>query len=187
MEQGTVTGPYFIEHQKFRQRWLWFILAAMTVFLAYMLIQQVVMGRPFGNNPAPDYVVVILFFIFGVGFPVLFYIMTLTTEVRGDGIYIRLFPLHMGFHRISLGELKTFEARTYNALSEYGGWGIRYGPSGKAYNISGNRGVQLELASGERILIGSQKAEELVSAIGIALEVSRRREAFRRNSGRAEG
>jgi hypothetical protein len=34
-----------------------------------------------------------------------------------------------------------------------------------AYNVSGNRGVQLELVSGKRILIGSQQAEELAAAI----------------------
>ena len=32
---------------------------------------------------------------------------------------------------------------------------------GKAYNVSGNRGLQLELSSGKKILIGSQRADEL--------------------------
>jgi len=40
---------------------------------------------------------------------------------------------------------------------------------GKAYNVSGNRGVQLELLNGGRILIGSQKPEELVKAINLAI------------------
>jgi hypothetical protein len=39
---------------------------------------------------------------------------------------------------------------------EYGGWGIKYGKMGKAYNVSGNRGVQLEFTDGKRLLIGSQ-------------------------------
>jgi hypothetical protein len=39
---------------------------------------------------------------------------------------------------------------------------------GWAYNVRGNRGVQLELANGKRILIGSQRAEELAGAIGEA-------------------
>jgi hypothetical protein len=63
-----------------------------------------------------------------------------------------------------------WEARTYRPILEYGGWGIRYSPFGQgcAYNVSGNRGVQLELADGQRILIGSQRAEELARAIGEA-------------------
>jgi len=59
---------------------------------------------------------------------------------------------------------------TYSPISDYGGWGIRYGSIGKAYNVSGNRGVQLELLNGERILIGSQKPEELAAAIDLALK-----------------
>ena len=39
---------------------------------------------------------------------------------------------------------------------EYGGWGIRGGLRGtKAYNVSGNRGVELMLADGRTVLIGS--------------------------------
>jgi len=36
---------------------------------------------------------------------------------------------------------------------------------GKAYNVSGNRGVQLEFTDGKCLLIGSQKPEQLDSAI----------------------
>jgi hypothetical protein len=63
-----------------------------------------------------------------------------------------------------------WEARTYRPILEYGGWGIRYSPFAKgwAYNVSGNQGVQLELASGKRILIGPQRAEELARAVGEA-------------------
>ena len=34
-----------------------------------------------------------------------------------------------------------------------------------AYNVSGDRGVQLELVNGTRLLIGSQRSEELVKTI----------------------
>jgi TATA-box binding protein (TBP) (component of TFIID and TFIIIB) len=50
-------------------------------------------------------------------------------------------------------------------LLEYGGWGIKYGRKGKAYNVSGNRGVQLVFKDGKQLLIGSQRAEELAEAI----------------------
>ncbi len=54
-------------------------------------------------------------------------------------------------------------------MKEYGGWGIRYGMKGMAYNVSGNRGVQLEFETGKRLLIGSQRPEELVSQIQVAI------------------
>jgi hypothetical protein len=95
--------------------------------------------------------------------------INLTTEVRSDGLYIRFFPFHLSFRRIPLDDLKAYEARTYSALREYGGWGIRWGWRGKAYNVRGNRGVQLELSNGERILIGSQRAEQLAEALDLAM------------------
>ncbi len=108
--------------------------------------------------------------IFGFGFPVFFYLINLTTEVRADGLYYRFFPIHLSFRKIELRNLTTCEVRTYSALREYGGWGIRRGPKGKAYNVSGNRGVQLELSNGERILIGSRKPDELAGALKFTME-----------------
>lgn len=57
------------------------------------------------------------------------------------------------------------EVRTYSPLKEYGGWGIRYGSNGKAYNVSGNQGVQLEFRDGKRLLVGSQLPLELLNAL----------------------
>ena len=57
------------------------------------------------------------------------------------------------------------EASTYSLLKDYGGWGIRYGRKGKAYNVSGNKGVLLTLADGKNGLIGSKNHEVLCSAI----------------------
>ena len=131
----------------------------------YGFIQQIVLKKPFGSNPAPDAVMIMIWAIFGVLFPFLFYSLRLITEVRYDGLYIRFFPLQFHKHKISLGEIKKYEIRTYSALKEYGGYGIRYGKNGKAYNVSGNRGVQLEFQDGKRLLIGSQRPEELVSAL----------------------
>ena len=58
-----------------------------------------------------------------------------------------------------------YAARVYRPIREYGGWGIRYGKNGKAYNISGDRGVQLELQNSKPLLIGSQRADELAQTI----------------------
>jgi hypothetical protein len=55
--------------------------------------------------------------------------------------------------------------RKYKPLAEFGGWGLRFGVSGKAYNISGNKGLQLELTNNKKLLIGTQKPEELSEAL----------------------
>jgi hypothetical protein len=45
---------------------------------------------------------------------------------------------------------------------------VRYGPEGKAFNVSGDRGVLLELKNGEKILIGSHQPEQLASLLKLA-------------------
>jgi hypothetical protein len=105
--------------------------------------------------------------VFMAGFSWLFYSLKLITEVDSEGIHVRFFPLtrkHIPFENIS-----SCEARNYRPIQEYGGWGIRFSRKGRAYNVSGNRGVQLGLLQGMPLLIGSQKADDLASAINAYL------------------
>jgi hypothetical protein len=164
-EEGNII---FKEVQKFRQWWLWLILLFTIGLFGYGMIKQLVFGQPWGNNPMSDTILLIVgSFVVALG--LLFYAAKLVTEVRSDGLYIRFFPLHFSFHRIPLEKLKRYEVRTYSPITECGGWGIRSYRSGKAYNVSGNRGVVLEFIDGRPILIGSQRPEEVAKAIDFAL------------------
>lgn len=89
--------------------------------------------------------------------------LRLVTEVRGDALYVRLYPFP--FRRIVLAEIANATVRRYRPILEYGGWGIRWGVRGMAYNAYGDRGVQLVLTDGRRVLIGSQRSEELAAVI----------------------
>ena len=155
----------FREVQRFRQIWIWAILLSTTALMLYFLIMQMALGEPVGNNPAADWLLIFLATVFGLGFPVFFYLLNLTVEVRTDGLYYRYFPFHLSFKKIMYDSISKCEVRSYSALKEYGGWGIRYGRHGKAYNVSGNQGVQLEFMNGEKLLFGSKRAEELAQAI----------------------
>jgi len=155
----------FREVQRFRQLWIWAVVIFLMALSWYSFIQQVVSKIPFGTRPAPDLVLIMMWALFGWAFPMMVYTAGLTTEIRVDGIYIRYIPFHRKFRTIPFEAIQTYEVRTYRPLREYGGWGIRYGAGGKAYNVSGNRGVQLGLLSGRMILLGSQKPEELALSI----------------------
>ena len=157
--------PTFREEQRFSQIWVWLIVIGVAALIWYSTFTQIIQRRPFGEHPAPNTLLIIFWFLFGIGMPALLLSARLITEVRMDGIYIRFFPFHFSYREIAFHDLKSFEVRRYNALREYGGWGIRYGPQGKAYNVGGNRGIQLVLTDGKRILIGSQKPEEFLAAI----------------------
>lgn len=162
-------GILYSESQYFRQLWLWILLLGIAALSIWSMVQQLIFGKDFGNNPAPDAVLIVIAIVFGFGFLVIFYKMNLTTQVRSDGIYYRFFPFHLSFHKIELGDISECEVRNYSALKDYGGWGIRYGRKGKAYNVSGNRGVQLTFLKGNKLLFGSQKPEGFSAAIKLAL------------------
>jgi hypothetical protein len=156
------------EIQRFRQWWVWILVLFVSGMAWYGAVLQIILKRPFGNNPAPDTVMIVIWAVFGVLFPVFFYSLKLVTEVRSDGVYVRFFPLQFHSHKISFEEIKTYEIRTYAALKEYGGYGIRDGKKGKAYNVGGNKGIQFEFEDGKRLLVGTQRPEEFAQAIETA-------------------
>ena len=155
----------FHEVQHFRQLWIWVLVLAIAALSIWGAVQQLLLGIPFGNNPAPDSVMIPLAAVFGVIFPLGFYFMNLTTEVHQDGVYYRFFPFHLRFRRIALEDMIEYEVREYSAIRDYGGWGIRYGRKGRAYNVSGNRGVWVRLTSGGSVMLGSQRPEGFAAAI----------------------
>jgi len=119
------------------------------------------MDSSFGRNPTPAYALVILGIIVGGGLPLLMYSTGLDTEVRDCGVCIRFRPLHRKWIVFGFNSIQKAEAETYSPLKDYGGWGIRYGRRGKAYSVSGNKGVLLTLKDRKNVLIGSKNHEAL--------------------------
>ena len=160
----------FREVQRFGQKWLQISLVAISLCLiisfGYGMVKQLVFGYPWGNRPLSDTAVAIvgqLMIFLGIGLFLFFHKMKLLTEVREDGVHVRFVPLSR--QTIRFENIVSCEVRTYRPIREYGGWGVRHGRAGKAYNVSGNCGVQLKLSSGKGLLIGSQRPEELAQAI----------------------
>jgi hypothetical protein len=146
----------FEEQQYFRQAWLWGLLLTILA----VLVVAAALARP-------DNDVIWILVAIHVGLDLLFYFMRLSVEVDTEAVHLRFFPFVR--KTIPVNDIARWEARTYRPILEYGGWGIRYRMGkGWAYNVSGNQGVQLELANGKRILIGSQRAPDLARAIGEA-------------------
>ena len=155
----------FSEEQRFRQTWILAIIAFIAVIGWYSFFHQIVMGGPFGNNPAPDSVVLIILVVFGIIFPVWFIIMKLEIQVTQNALRFRMYPLHLSWREHPLETIADAVAVVYRPIREYGGWGIRFGRKGMAYNVSGNEGVKITLRSGSSFLLGSLQAAELEQAI----------------------
>jgi hypothetical protein len=170
MSSPIVTGraegegpPLFVEEQRFLSRPL--SLALLIGVLALAIWAATSSG---GLRPR-EWVPLVI----GVGLTLLFHLVELTVTVRPSEIDIRYRPLTR--RRIPHAAVRSCEARTYRPLREYGGWGVRRGwKGGWAFNVRGNRGVQLVLEDGSSILVGSQRADELAAAIQSAAGGSRR-------------
>jgi hypothetical protein len=135
----------FREVQRFRQWWLWALLGVVGLV-------TVVGSGPLG--------LVLTGAICGF-----MWSLRLVTEVRDDGLYIRFAPLHRSFRRVPWTAIESAEATTYRPLREYGGWGIRWRPGAIAYNVRGSRGVFLTRSDDRDVLLGSQRPDELATAI----------------------
>lgn len=166
MENPRPGSPViFREEQSFRQWWINAVVMGTAGFAWYAFFQQIILHKPLGKKPAPDWGMFLVWLLAGVGLPWLFLTARLVVEVRGDGLYYRYYPFHFRWHHLAAEDIREVELRTYRPLLEYGGWGIRWGLKGKAYNVSGNRGVRLRLRNGKRLLFGSRRAEELPAAL----------------------
>lgn len=155
----------FTENQRFRQIWLWIIFIISVMMSLYSIIDPAVSGKRSGNPPIPDYSTILLVLLFSFIFPILFFFTELRIRITSDGIYVKFFPIHTRWLLFSPNEIEKFEKKKYQPLLEYGGWGIRFGKNGKAYNVSGNMGILLTLSNGKRLLIGTQKPDEFERAI----------------------
>ena len=154
----------FKETQRFNQLWIWIPLIALDIFFLYQAGKQLFMGVPFGDHPMSN-LGLLLFLCFMLLFNLLFYFLKLETAITEDGIYVRFFPFHQKFKFIDWEIITKSYIRKYKPLLEFGGWGIRYGFGGKAYNVSGNEGLQLEYNESSSLLIGTHMPDELKAVL----------------------
>ncbi len=150
----------FTEEQKFSQWWLWLILIPIGIMPIYGIYKQLLLGEPFGSKPMSDagliVLAIVVFLIIG-----LFLMMRLKTKIDAAGIHMRYFPFVK--KEVKWHEVKKVEVVNYGFV---GGWGIRLWTSyGTVYNMKGSIGLAVELESGKKFLIGTQKETELTEVI----------------------
>ena len=155
----------FKEEQRFNQLWL-IVLMSISILVPIGIILKTYLEDP--KNFSLDKlfsILGILIFAFGVLF-----VFKLTTRIDGEGIHYQFFPFHWKLKAIKWNEINIVYVRTYSPISEYGGWGLKggamwNGAKGKAINVSGNVGIQLELKNGKKLLIGTQKQNDVKAVL----------------------
>lgn len=157
----------FFEKQKFTQWWLWLILIVVNGGLVVAIITQYLKKNYDVENPITlsGFIIVLSVVLL---LTLLFCLFKLETKIQEDGIAVRFFPFHLKFKHFPWDDLSKCYVRKYAPLMEYGGWGLRYGlsNSGVAYNVKGNKGLQLLLTSkNKKILIGTQNPEKIAQVL----------------------
>lgn len=150
----------FSESQKFKQWWIWLILIGIDVLILIGIYQQIYKGHPFSDNPISDNGLLIMFGTLLL-FNLLFISLKLETQIKSDGVYVRFFPFHIRYRKHEWNQIEKMYLRDYSPIREYGGWGIRGFAKNRALNISGKTGLQIEFVNGSKLLIGTQKADEM--------------------------
>lgn len=89
----------------------------------------------------------------------------LQTQITSTGILVRYPPFITTYKSYSWQQIKQAYVRTYKPILEFGGWGIRWGLNGKAYNVSGNQGIQLIFSNGKKLLIGTRRPNDAAEAL----------------------
>jgi hypothetical protein len=108
----------------------------------------------------------------GIGLPTVLIVgvLRMTTEVTPSECRVWFGWLPTIRRAVRIESIERIELVQYRPFADYGGWGLRRGLDGeRVYNARGDRGVRLFLSDGNRILIGSQRPEELARALEHAI------------------
>jgi hypothetical protein len=152
------TGLIFREVQDLHNNIFLVSVLYPALLLWYVEIHTLVLGKPVGVQNVPDLYLIALWIVFGVFFPILFYSIKHITEVRKDGIYIRLIPLNPKFKKIPIYIVEECKIQAYEPFT--GKDCTDKTPSRRANFV-----VILKLITGKKVIISSRNPKELHQAI----------------------
>jgi len=161
----------FKETQKFTQWWLWLIILAPIVLTAISVISTLISlyGGSISNDSGnvsvswvSGSVSIIQFIGFLIYVATILFIALSKLKVLVSDKDIKIHHLLFFSKVIDFNEVVEKQIVNYNFV----GYGIRKTKKyGTVYNVKGGEGVAITLINGEKYLIGSQKAEQLLKSL----------------------
>ncbi len=146
----------FKEEQRFTQWWVWLMLLSINTLFIFGSVKQIFFKTPFGNNPMNNIGLGITTFIL-ILFTILFFSVKLKTKIDQTGIYYYFSPFQFKTKKIEWNTIESIRVIKYKPIQNYGGWGIKHG----SYTVKGNIGLQVIFNNQKKILIGTQKENEI--------------------------
>lgn len=153
----------FVEVQKLKLWWLYILLGIETIVIGSILFLDkggITLAELKASYFAPIWAMLLPY--------VIVYFVTqnsLTLKIDQYGINYRYWPF-IKLRAISWTEIDKVYLRKYDALGEYGGWGVKHRLwfkfRDKAYIFNDNTtGLQLELSNNKKLLFSTTKPDEL--------------------------
>jgi|GEM_PF-4306379 len=153
-----------VYQQKFDQLWLWFGLGGSTL-VTLVLVGNALKNEEnlFGKIYAVSIILIVPVVLVG------FLIAKLQIYVDEDKIVYRFFPIHINWREIQFDDIERSSLATFDALDEFGGWGIGKNRVGtRALIVKGNLGVKLDLKDKASIILGMENekiAQQFIDSI----------------------
>lgn len=146
----------FEEKQYFRQWWVWLIVILGFAANSYAFIQN--------ESSAETFTITSIVFLL---FVLLIFNVHLSSRIDEKGIHIKFFPLHFSFITYTWDQIKSVEFKKYSPILDYGGWGVRISLNGKgkAFNVSGSKGIYIQTQDDRKRMIGTQKENEVKAVL----------------------
>ncbi len=151
----------FKEAQRFTQTWLLVLLGISVIIPLFVLLNDFFQES---STMSLNHLLLSSTLIIACILPIFF--LKRIMRIDKTGIHYQFSPFHLSQRTISWQELSAAKTSTYDAISEHGGWGLKGGflwnkNKSFAYNVSGSAGIQLTYKNGTRILIGTQKQQDV--------------------------
>ena len=151
----------FKEEQSFKNTWMFFLVIGVSVLALTGTVIPL-----FSNGDSEAVIALAVTAVVCLGLVILLTFSKLTMIIDDRSIYYHFPPFVNAEKKLSYHDIDEIFVRKYQPIWEYGGWGYRRRPGkGKALNVAGNKGLQIITKEGSKILIGTQKPQELEKII----------------------
>lgn len=158
----NTTEIIFAEKQRFRSPWLWGLLLPITSIFLYGVVRKVFYDIDFIIN-MPGITLYLSSAVL-LALVIVFYYLEMETQVKEDGIYLRLGLLKGEFKYVPFSEVTSYKVVKYNVW-EKGGRGVCHTENTLAFTVSGNTAMEFTLLHGKTLLVGTTDAEDFFRSL----------------------
>jgi hypothetical protein len=163
---AAITPPaaIFREEQPFG----WWIYALLLAMVAMGCLGFVWAGPPAGAPARAWSLEVPIGLAVGLVLPMVLVVgvLRMTTVVTPTELRVWFGWLPTYRRAFAVSDIRRVEVVRYRPIADCLGWGVRRGRDGElVLNARGDRGVRIHLEDGSRLLVGSQRPEELAASL----------------------